>query len=336
MSKESNAKIEKAFTAGFKDENIVLDDDAGLGEKSSAAEIAAEANGDLDLEGVVTKVEKEEKEVDPWEGVSPAVKAHMEELEAKLEKSINVANSASGRANKLQSQIDKQLNQKPVVKTQPTSDQLLAAMTSSEKRKKLGDDFPDFAVVLDEMDRSVSTSVGAAIDGLRTELRAEASNNSTAVSKDFEIKRNLDNVHPGWEDTVHDEECKTWVYEGGPSKQESAYYDSLLTQAAQAAPQEAANLYDSANRYYGSLIQSYPVWADKKGSAYGDSSGSSAIELLTSYKKDKPPAPGQRAQEQETNSTFEDNLTPTSGQSRQAPAAPTEDVEKAFSDGFNS
>ena len=143
--------IEKAFTAGFNDENITLDPAAELEEIKPAAELEkitpAAAAKDLETPPVLdqTPEVKKEDDVDEWEGMPPSVKAHFESLTAKLDSVTNIANSASGRANKLQSKLDKQSKQKPAEQPKPTSDQLLAAMTSTDKREKLGEDFPEFA-----------------------------------------------------------------------------------------------------------------------------------------------------------------------------------------------
>ncbi len=333
MAKASKADVEKAFTAGFNSDKIELDSSAELEEETPAVKLTAESNKDLETPPGATE------EIDEWDGVPAALKTRFEDLSANLAKVQNIANSASGRANKLQSQLAKQENAVPVEKPKPTSEQIQEAMTSSEKRDKLGEDFPEFAVVFDEMGKSVSTSVGAAIDNLRAELRVETQNINDSVMAEFEIKRSLDNKHPGWETTVQDTEFKKWAYEGGPSEQESAYYDSLLFQASQAAPEDSAAIYDNANKYYTSMLENYPVWASEKGTLYGDSTGKSAISLLDLYEENKAPeqAPETPAPAQElSDNRFEENLTPTSGRSRQAPAATTDEVEKAFSAGFNS
>lgn len=361
MAKASNADVEKAFTAGFEDKDIDIKNDRAEPSEQEilTAAIAAETS-DLDIElnklaskgsGKDDDIELDNSDhkdidddkgknddVDEWDGVSPAMKTRFQMLEANLTKATNIANSASGRANKLQSLIDKGLNQKPADVAKPTSDQLLEAMTSGTAREKLGDDFPEFAVVLDEMDKSVSTSVGSAIDKLRDQMRAEAKSLNTSVMKDLDIKRALDNRHPGWETTVQGTDFKTWAYEGGPSSQESDYYDSLVFQATQAAPDESAALFDTAQQYFNTLVTSHPVWASEKGSLYGDPSGDAAISLLDMYVKDKKPvaAPQERQPAPQLDDRFEQNLAPTSGSQRQAPATTADDVEKAFSDGFNS
>ena len=344
MAKASKEEVEKAFTAGFNDKDIDLKDNAELEVKTSVAVSAAKSNEDLekpleentDLSN--TEKTKDEK-IDEWDGVPEAMKVRFQAMEVNLTKVQNIANSASGRANKLQSLVDKKTNETPVEKPKPTSEQLLSAMTSNDNRDKLREDFPEFAVVFDEMDKSVSSSVGSAMDKLREEMREENKNTNAIAMEEFEIKRSLDIKHPGWENTVQDTEFKKWAYEGGPSEQESAYYDSLVFQANQSAPEESAALFETANTYFSSMMQSHPVWALEKGSLYGDSSGKAAISLLDLYVKDKKPEPAPEVTEPAKtliDTRFEENLTPTSGRGRQAPAPSTDAVERAFSEGFNS
>jgi len=332
MGKASKADLEKAFTAGFHDKDIELDPSAELDddEDTVAEQIAAESNKDLEKPEV-----KDKDEVDEWAGYTPEMKERFQAMETNLTKFQNIANSASGRVNKLQGELDRQKNDEPEVKPKITSDELLAAMTNKDSRDKLREEFGEFAAALDEIDQSVSTSVGSAIDNLRIELRAEAKNINESSMQELENKRALDIKHPGWETTVQNAEFKKWVYEGGPSEQESQYYDSLLFQAQQAAPNDTAALQATATRYYTTLVEQHPIWADKKGSLYGAESGESAISLLDLYKKDKAPVVNDR-EERLSDNRFEENLTPTSGQNRRAVEAPAEDIEKAFSEGFNS
>ena len=336
MGKVSKAKLDEAFTAGFEDKEIDLS--AELEETPTAAKIAADTNTDLEIkpEEELDPEEINKDEADEWAGVPKAIKDRFELMNANLTKVQNIANSASGRANKLQGQLDKKANEKPAEKQVLTSDQLLDAMTNKDKRDVLREEFGEFAAALDEIDQSVSMSVGTAMDKLKGEMRAEARSINTESMAQLEIKRTLDIKHPGWETTVQDDKFKDWAYEGGPSKQESDYYDGLLYHASQAAPENLAAANAKANKYFETLKDNHPVWAGEKGTLWGDSSSKAAITLLDLYAKDNAPAaPAQAAQEEEN--LFEANLAPTSGQGRNsAPAATTDAVNKAFEEGFHS
>jgi len=348
MGRASTEELDNAFTAGFEDKDIKLDPSAEIEDPTpvvpstaetleTAETIKAPEAAKVDEDPVAPeKVAEAPTDGDPiaedeWAGVPDSVRKHFDDMAANLEKVTNIANSASGRANKLQSRLDKK-EAEPTPEPVVTSDTLLKALQGGESRDKLREDFGEFAAALDELDKNVSSSVGSAVDNLRNEIRQEFQTTANSQMQNFEIKRSLDIKHPGWENTVQQKDFKTWAYEGGPSEQESNYYESLLVSAGGAAPEDSAALYDQANTYYNTLLETHPVWANEKGKLYGDSSGTSAISLLDLYETNKTPAPAPVAP---VASTFEDNLAPTSGGGRQAPVI-TEDAEKAFNDGFNS
>lgn len=335
--KASAADVEKAFTAGFEDKDF--DTRAEVSEQ----EVVALESATTTTESTDTTVDKNKSTEDPaptvdeWEGIPDGVRTRFEALEANLKKATDIAKSASGRANKLQSVIDKQ-SQVPIEKSKPTKDQILEALANKKERDKLREDFDVFASALDEMDQSVSTAVGSAIDGMRNEIRQEAINMNNASMRELEVKRSLDIKHPGWETTVNDKDFKSWVYQGGPSEQEIVHYESMLTQASSAIPSDYPAASKLANDYYKSLLDNNPVWANEKGSLYGDSSGDAAIALLDNFRLTNP---SEVATTHEVSAVdrnklrLESNIVPTSGNRRLAPRLDAVDVEKAFSEGFN-
>ena len=342
MGKREDA--EKAFTAGFEDKEYKIDAEAE--ENNEAAEkLAAETAkpDEVNLENAEKVVAKETEvpavEVDEWEGIPDNVRARFETMSASLDKATQIANSASGRANKLQSALDKQKVQKPVEAAKPTKDQILEAFSNKEKRDVLREEFGEFASALDEMDISMSNSVGSAIDNLRNELRQESKNLNKSTMAELQVKRNLDINHPGWETTVQDKDFKSWVFQGGPSEQESTHYDALLNQATLATPDLSAAAWKQANDYYDVLLINNPTWADEKGSLYGDSSGEAAISLLDNFKLSRPSEVVTTQAEISVNKNkarLEDNISPTSGKGLNIPQSETEDVQKAFEDGFTN
>lgn len=323
----TDAELEAALSAGFNDEEYTLP--APAEETTPAAKATDTGDG-------------ETVNTDEWEGVPEAIRAKFETLGTELTRVTNIANSASGRASKLQSALDTQANKQTTedIKPQLTSDQLRAAMGNKEKRDALREDFSDFAIALDEMDERVSNAVGTAIDELRTEFQSS----NTQASQEFELRRNLDIKHPGWETTSLSDDFKNWAYENGPTVEERTTYENTLSYANSLknnSPTEATTLYNNANNYYNDLLAKYPTWADAKGTLYGDPSGDAALSLLDMYKAAMP-----EITDTDTRSTvstqvknqqrLEDNVAPTHGTSRRTPPDNDQDVEAAFSAGFNS
>lgn len=334
--KASTADVEKAFTAGFENKDFISDAEV-IEEEVVAIDKVATTTKSTETIVEEKPTEKPNTEVDPWEGISDTMRVHFETMEASVKQANDIAKSASGRANKLQSVIDKQ-SRVPVAAPKPTKDQILEALANKEKRDVLREDFEGFAEALDEMDQSVSTAVGSALDGLRKELRQEAIDLNNESMNELAVKRTLDIKHPGWETTINDKDFKGWVYEGGPNEQEITQYEAILNQARSATVQDRPMMNRQASDYYQTLLDSNPVWASKKGSLYGDSSGESAVALLDNFQLSKPQAEIEAPAEivDMNKQRLMANIVPTTGNSRQAPVSDAADVEKAFSEGFNN
>ncbi len=341
MAKESKADVEKAFTAGFQDKDFEVGAEI-IEQKVVALESVATPTESTDaIVEKDTSTEDLAPAADEWEGIPDGMRTRFETMEASLKKATDIAKSASGRANKLQSTLDKQ-SKAPIAIAKPTKDQIIEALTNKDKRNELREDFEGFASALDEMDQSFSVAVGSAIDGMRNDIRQETLNMNNESMRELEVKRSLDIKHPGWETTVKDKDFKSWVYEGGPSEQEIVHYESMLIQATSAIPSNYPAASKLANDYYRTLLDNNPVWANEKGSLYGNSSGDAAISLLDNFKlshssEEVAPqvVPQVAATVNKNKQRLEANIVPTSGNGRLVPQSDAVDVEKAFSEGFN-
>lgn len=342
----TDAELEEAFNSGFDDKGYAND---SANKKSSddyvevpEPKIASEVTKILESKDDKEPAPAEEPK-DEWADVSDVIRAKFDAMATQLEQVTNIANSASGRANKIE---NKMLDQKltPPTPEKPTSQQILEALGNKTKREELRADWGDFVAALDEIDSSISTSVGSAIDKLRTEFQ----NTSKEYKSEVSVQRNLDIKHPGWENTVNKVEFKDWVYEGGPSVAERGEYERTLSYAQSLhnnSPTESTALYGTANAYYDSLLVKYPSWAKDRGNLYGKSSGEAAIELLDMHKLTQQQKSDVLTKQNLSNADevaarkqrLSDNITPTRGATT-APAPPgiDEDLEAAFVEGFNS
>ena len=118
-----------------------------------------------------------------------------------------------------------------------------------------------------------------------------------------------------------------------------------ITQASNAVPEQQSQLAQDAQNYYANLLNLHPAWAEDRGNLYGDPSGDAAIHLLDLHKEFKsakipnitsPAAQDTQALHTRNQRKLEDNITPTSGSGIPNHSNGTEDVNKAFLDGFNS
>lgn len=352
------AELEAALEAGFLDEEYKAPKEADLQKTPSDQSVDEVKSSDDNTDD--TPQAKIEDEADPqpqpqtedkvdeadppaddeWAGVSDVIKKRFEKMASDLDRVTNIANSASGRANKLQSEIQRNLS-KPADAPKPTSQQIHEAMVDKEKRDALREEWPDFAEAFDELDTTISGVVGSQIDNLREEI---AQGQQQYIAD--QVKYNLDLRHPGWENTVSDDKFKDWVYEGGPNLDERTKYEQTLGYAqslSNNSPAESEALFSQANDMYSNLLNKYPDWASNTGSLYGDPSGEAAIRLLDKHKQvqeqksKSAQVPDSRVSEQARNrQRLADNIAPTSGSDKQVIVDAEEDLMSAFEAGFNS
>jgi len=342
---EAEALLEQqtkdAFESGFDDTETVLPVEEPAAEAAPVAETPSEVAPEA-----APVAEQAPAEVDPWEGVNPALKTQFDKMTTLIETTRNDANAASGRARKLQDTIDK-MNQQATPQPKTTAELLQLGLEDKEARDKIREDDPELASMLDQMDESINKRVGTAIESLTGTLNSTIDQSLTKQQEFNESIRALDLKHPEWENTVSKNEFKEWAFAGGPSAQERANYDYYLSNAATAAtqsPEQADKWYAAADQYYATLLGAHPVWAADRGALYGDSSSTAAIQLLDKYDSysaaqeqaniQVPPKPADIPAAPTAN-LFEDNLAPTDG-SRVSPQDSAEDVNKAFEEGFNS
>ena len=302
--KEANAAMEAAYNS---------EDDL-----SENYEIGADSIVDIIEDSIIEDKKPAKEEIivvaDEWAGLPESLKIKFQEMEAKVSKAEQVASTASGRAAKLQSEMSK--NRAPPVKAVPTSQQLQAAMGSQAKLDALKEDWPDLAEAIGEMKSSVNTAVGGQMDKMRSEIIKEMRAYNAEAIEDASVITKLDNKHPGWQNTSATQEFRDWVYKGGPSQQEILGYENRLYQARaskESAPEQSAALFGQADAYYNQLLNLYPVWADDKGSLFGDSSGLSALKLLDKHKALSATPEVVIDNKDKQKKRLESNLSPTSG-----------------------
>lgn len=302
VDNDKDVDLEAAFEAGYGDDSaFVVDKEADHKTPSAdGQEVNQDQVEDGDPQLNQNDGEQGAAEQDPatneWEGVSDAIRERFETMASELKRVTNIANSASGRASKLQSELQQNLA-KPKAVPKPTAQQIHEAIANKEKRDALREDWPDFAAAFDEIDSTVSSAVGAQIDSLRNEL-----DNTRQSYSDKLVKYVLDMKHPGWENTVVKEDFKDWVYAEGPTKDERAEYENMLGYAQSLnnnSPSEAAALFQRANNLYGTLLDKYPTWATERGKLYGDPSGDAAILLLDKHKAASTKAPQQQQKQEQ-------------------------------------
>ncbi len=352
---QSAAALEEALVAGFTDDNdynVPNEKEAGP-EAPSATDVkdtlpkAEDADAPIINEAADAQTELPAK--DEWEGVSDVIRDKFKTMGTELERVTNIANSASGRANKLQSQIQREAAKPEDAPQKLTSQQIHEAIVDKEKRDVLREEWPDFAAAFDEMDATISNAVGSQIDVLKNDI-LKGQHEATVVHQQYvadQIKYTLDTRHPGWENTVVDKSFKDWVYKDGPAVVERDEYENALRYAQSLknnSPAESEALFTQANQMYGAMLTKYPAWASDRGTLYGDPSGSAAVKLLDMHKSSNKPEIEEitglkdeyAAQQERNRERLVRNIAPTSGDGRQVSVDDKADVQEAFESGFNS
>ena len=281
---------------------------------------------------------------DEWAGVSPALKARFTQMESQVLKATNTANSASGRAGKLQKELDKRLAESQP-KPQPTSEQIKEAMGNPEKLTELADQWPDLVAGITEGLQNVGNVVGNQIDIANTSMMEAWEKKRVQADEDLLNHVKIDIAHKGWQNTINGKDFNVWFYEGGPTSEESGKYSQLRalenSSKKTGTPEATAALAKEASDFYTHLLDLHPVWAGNKGNLYGSPSIDAAIELLDMFEdSSKPPQNADAdanadADRDKRKKILADNVAPTDGQGRSSPTHNQESADEAFLNGFN-
>ena len=182
---EADGKSPSASDAGSEDDE---DDDKGEPDES-------EADGNADAED------------DPYEGLSPGLKARLVALEAEAstQKELNQRlKTAEGRVAAMQRELDVAKNAAKSVGNGPTDAQIAAAKASTQKWDTLKSEFPDWAEATTEF-------VNAKLAGLKpADTKGLTPQEVAAVVKMEVAKSRVSDKHENWLEDINTPEYKTW------------------------------------------------------------------------------------------------------------------------------
>lgn len=227
---EAEKKAEASFATGF--QKVVGKPDAGT---NTATESTETTTGAAPVEGAVTTGEQAstaavpapaKAEVpaaaaaapaeDPWKDVPKVVRDQLEALPGRLR---NIEGHIGGLKSTLDTALATAKAATSAGKEAPTATQIATAAVSTEKWKKLQEDFPDWTAALDEKFESLrqQQQPGAKVDvaGLTKEVTDKVvSGVKPDLQAGFQQARQyaqVDIKHEGWEDTVKTPEFGTWL-----------------------------------------------------------------------------------------------------------------------------
>lgn len=186
---------------------------------------------------VEPEAKKPEPEADPYEGLSPALKARLQMLDdlqsqvAQIPQLVQTVKTAEGRVAAMQRELDVSKNAAKAVGDAPTQTQIAAAAASTEKWDALKADFPEWADATEQFVKASLAGftpqqvkgidpeqVGQMIEQRVAEVRAQA---LQAVEE-----ARVDGKHPNWRDEVKSDDFKTWFAQQPATTQQLYYSES--------------------------------------------------------------------------------------------------------------
>lgn len=205
------AESNDAFEAGF----------AGTPATASPAEPEKKAEGQEPPKA--EEPEKKEPAPDPWAGVPEVVKTQLESVSSKLaivdrlpDRLRNIEGHIGGLTSQLKTALE---TAKAVEKTggdAPTQAQIDAAAGSSEKWKRIKDDYPEWADAMEERLAALAPKPVPTGDFIskadfeNTLKQVDERFASEAAARRAEQEEWIEDRHAGWKDTVKTPEFEAW------------------------------------------------------------------------------------------------------------------------------
>ncbi len=168
-------------------------------------------------------------EVDPWEGVNPAVKDMLQGISERMgdvDKLGQRFKSFEGRLGAVQNALAAGKAAAATTGTDaPTQQQITTAAQNTVKWKQLSEDFPEWAEAVDErlaaqaaeFAKHPASSVD--VEGMKQEFSQSLAEVRQASTQEARQLAQVDIKHPGWEDTVKTPDYAAWIKTQAPDIQ---------------------------------------------------------------------------------------------------------------------
>ncbi len=331
LTEEQKTKAERdaeaAFSSGFKnvrgeeekpDEEIKPDDDKP--EEKAAAPAA------------VAKPEAAAPAADPWEGVSPIVREHLEKLGQLPDRLRNVEGHIGG-LNSTVKQITTAAKAAATDKgaASPSEAQIAKAIDDDAEFARLTEEYPEWGNAINKqmavMEKRIMQKVPQVnVDAIRKDILKDSPGSDQVLSQVEEVIP-LYVKHPTWKKDIKSPEFHEWGLTGGPSVKD---YNEFLN-LGKTEPVKAKEMLND-------FIRQFPNWWSEKGSKLESSSTDDAIALLDSYnefKAAKAATPTPAEQSRRSKEKSQQRLSAaTTPKGTQQPPQPGVSDEEAFNRGF--
>lgn len=307
--------------------------------QASDTDAAAKAKADEEAKRGRDEAErkaKEEAEAKRWEGVPVAVKEFIEsqtqaskQLEQRLKSVEGRAGAALSGVEAMKGAMDAATAASKAGKEAPSKEAIAAATQSSDKWKRLKEDFPEWAEAMEEQFAAIGERIGKAgapldVEKVKQEVARDMDERVAGAVQQARALGRLDQQFPDWEQTVNSKEFFAWSYQGGPTAdQQAAYFETR-----KADPGKAQAMFSG-------FAQQYPQWWGEKGARMASTNPSDAGTLLKSYGEHVKAQKAKADAERQKQERLEHAAPATKGASAGATRT-IESEEAAFADGFKS
>jgi hypothetical protein len=172
---------------------------------------------------------------DPWEGVAPGLRSHLESLTEQFGKFDHRLKSNEGRVGSIHKAMEglaaaKAAATSAVVADAPAKTQEEAATKYSAALKQIQKDYPDLAEFVEaareELRAGFPKQQAVDLNGLKTELTTSLSQQLAEAKEEARSARILaavDRKHDGWEKTIKTPEFRAWQAGAAPDVQALAH-----------------------------------------------------------------------------------------------------------------
>ncbi len=201
-----DAEADAAFESGFNGER-----------KDTPPAPPASVEATADTKEAVTPAPAAPVE-DPWKGVPVVVRQSLEGIGEKLKMLDGIdhrVKSAEGRVAAMQKTLSVARTTATQVADSPTQQQITTAAVSSEKWKKLEEDFPEWTAALNERLSAMSAEFTGKlpkidVDGIKKQVVGSVTPLLVSVKSEARELARVDFKHEGWEDTIKTKEFTDW------------------------------------------------------------------------------------------------------------------------------
>lgn len=203
------AEAEQGLAAGF-EKVRGKDDDTAQTEDTTTTEPAPKG-ADTQANPAAAPAAAAAPAKDPWEGVSPVIREQLQANAARLRNVEGHLGGINSNLKEIKAGLDSAKAAAAAGTKAPTETAIATASGSSEKWKKLQEDFPDWAEAMEERLSTVGKGPAVDVEGLKRDVHTGVAAAVRAGIDEAEEKAFVRLKHPTWKKDVNSPEFGNWL-----------------------------------------------------------------------------------------------------------------------------